>query len=86
MSGAIVLLGRRWHGRKVIRAVPTDKKIPPKTLEWLMAYSRKQSLPLLFSEHIFNEGRFVAKKFLGYGPPSFIHAVQTEVGPEDIMR
>jgi len=86
LCGAIVLLGRRWHGRKVIRAVPIGQRIPPKTLEWLMAYSRKQAVPLLFSERLFKNNRFIGKKFIGYGPQDFIHAVQTEVGPEDIMR
>ena len=86
VCGAIVLLGRQWHGRKVIRAVPTSEKIPPKTLEWLMTYSKKQTLPLLFSEHLFKNGHFLGKKFIGYGPPDFVHAVKTKIGPEDIMK
>ncbi len=81
--GAIVMFGRRWHDREVIRAVPTGEKIPAATLEWLMVLARKLNLPLLFSEHEFVNGRFVSKKKIGYGPPSFIDAVRMEPGSED---
>jgi hypothetical protein len=84
--GAIVLLGRKWHGRDVIRAVPTGKKIPPATLEWLMSYSRKNGVPLLFSEFIFREGKFIAKKRIGYGPPDFVREVKTRIESEDISK
>ena len=83
--GAIVLLDRNWRGSKVIRAVPAGKKIPNETLEWLMAYARKQSLPLLFSEFIFENGEFKGKRKVGYGPPSFVREVEMGLGPEDIM-
>ncbi len=84
-SGAIVMFGRLWHGREVIRAVPTGEKIPAATLEWLMALSRERVTPLLFSEHEFEKGRFIRKKQIGYGPPSFIEAVKMEPGPEDVF-
>jgi len=84
-SGAIVNFDRVWNGRKVIRAVPTGEKIPAETLAWLMALSRQQNLPLLFSEHLFKDGRFIGKKRIGYGPPSFIEAVKTEPGSEDVI-
>jgi hypothetical protein len=83
--GAIVMFGRKWNGREVIHAVPTGEKIPPATLEWLMALSRKLMLPLLFSEHEFEGGRFVRRKHIGYGPPSFVNAVKTEPGIEDVF-
>lgn len=83
--GAIVMFGRRWHGREVIRAVPAGEKIPADTLEWLMALSRRLNLPLLFSEHEFENGRFIRKKRTGYGPPSFINAVRMEPGIEDVF-
>jgi hypothetical protein len=83
--GAIVMFDRLWHGRKVIRAVPTGEKIPAATLEWLMALAREQNLPLLFSEHEFENGRFMRKKKIGYGPPSFINAVKMEPGDEDVF-
>ena len=84
-SGAIVMFDRFWNGRKVIRAVPTGEKIPADTLEWLMALSRELLLPLLFSEHRFKDGRFMSKKMLGYGPKSFIEAVKTEPGTDDVF-
>lgn len=83
--GAIVMYDRKWNGRDVIRAVPTGEKIPAETLEWLMSLSRKLNLPLLFSEHTFENGRLKSKKRLGYGPPSFIHAVKTEPDIGDIF-
>ena len=84
--GAIVLLDRKWHGRNVIRAVPTGEQIPAATLEWLMAFSREQSLPLLFVEYLMRDEKFIGIKKKGYGPPSFIRAVETEVEPEDIIK
>ena len=83
--GAIVLFDRKWREKKVIRAVPTGQKIPENTLEWLRALARELSLPLLYSEHIFEDNVYIGKKKLGYGPAAFIRAVETEVGPEDIM-
>jgi len=83
--GTIIRLGGRWHDKNVIRAVPTGAKIPVDTLDWLMALSRKLGLPLLYSEHIYKDGKLVGKKKLGYGPPDFIHAVKYEPGPEDIL-
>ncbi len=82
--GALVLLDRRWQGRKVIIAIPTRKSIPSDTLEWLKVFAREQSLPLLFGEHLFENGKYVGKRRIGYGPPSFVRAVETEVRPEDI--
>jgi hypothetical protein len=84
--GAIVLLDRDWMSRKAIRAVPVGKKIPSDTLEWLKAYAREQSLPLLFSEFLFKEnGELIGKRKIGYGPPSFIREVETSIEPDDIM-
>ena len=82
--GAIVLF-REWKGRDVISAVPVGKKIPGDTLEWLMAFAREQSLPLLLKEYLFKNDKFVGTKRTGYGPPSFIHAVETEIRPEDVV-
>ena len=83
--GVIVIFNRKWHGRDVIRAIPTGSKIPGDTLEWLMALSRKESLPLLFCEYLLNEDQYVGVRNRGYGPPSFTVAVETEVGPEDTL-
>lgn len=83
--GAIVMFGRKWHGREVIRAVPAGEKIPAETLEWLMALARRLKLPLLFSEHQFENGRFKSKRRIGYGPKWFINAVETELDIEDVF-
>jgi len=82
--GAIVMI-RKLFGRQVIHAAPTGKEIPADTLEWLMVYAREQSLPLTIVERIVEDGKYVGIKRVGYGPPSFIKAVQTQLGPEDIM-
>jgi hypothetical protein len=84
--GAIVMLDRRWHDRKIITAVPTGRKIPANTLEWLLEFSREQSTPLIFIEFLVEDGKYMGKRKTGYGPPSFIHAVETEVEPEDIIK
>ena len=83
--GAIVIFDRPWHDRNVIRAVPTGTKIPADTLEWLMALSRERSLPLLFGERILENGVYIGRRDIGYGPASFIRAVKYAVGPEDII-
>lgn len=84
--GAIVMLDRRWNGRKVIIATPCGKTIPKETLDWLMAYARELRMPLLMGENLMKDGKFVGKKKTGYGPPSFIDEVKNGIGPEDIMR
>jgi len=83
--GAIVFFDRKWSNRNVITAVPTGIKIPADTLDWLMAYSRKTSLPLVFSERLLENKKFAGIKYTGYGPSDFIHAINTELGAEDIM-
>ncbi len=83
--GAIVLFDRKWHDRKVIRAIPTGIIVPAETLDWLMAFSRKTLLPLLFFERLLENNKFAGIKRIGYGPPDFVNAVKTELGSEDIM-
>jgi hypothetical protein len=50
-----------------------------------MAYSREQNTPLIFSENIFKNGRWIATKQTGYGPPVFVHAVKNAIKPEDVV-
>jgi hypothetical protein len=83
--GAIVLFGK-WRGRLIIKATPAGETIPDETLDWLMAFARERSLPLVFSEHLFEDGKYFGLKRTGYGPPSFIHYVETQIMPEDIMQ
>jgi hypothetical protein len=83
--GAIVMFDRKWVGRQTNFAIPVGKKVPADTLEWLMAYSREHSIPLIFYENLIENGLFTGVKRTGYGPSSFVHAVQNEIKPEDIF-
>jgi hypothetical protein len=85
-NDTIILFGRKWHDRDVVTAMPTKKTIPKDTLEWLMAYTRTHLVPLLYYENIFENGKAVARKRFGFGPPSFIHAVKTEIGRKDVIK
>ncbi|MFC1778401.1 hypothetical protein ACFL3I_13875 [Pseudomonadota bacterium] len=51
-----------------------------------MAYSRERLLPLIFTENIFENGQYVSRKLIGYGPPPFVEAVKNAVTAEDIFR
>jgi hypothetical protein len=83
--GAIIMFPR-IHGREAISAVPTGQEIPEATLEWLKAYARERSKPLVFCKWIVKNGQFVGMEKLGYGPPSFVQMVKMQVGPEDIIN
>ena len=84
--GAIIILDRSWNGRKVTYAFPAGTKIPPETLEWLIADAQKTSVPLIFTENLAENGSITGQKVRGYGPPWFIKAVKMEIKPEDIIR
>jgi len=83
--GAIVRFSD-WNGFTVIRATPVGKKIPAETLEWLMALASKESIPLIFGELLFQDGKYFGVKRTGYGPPSFIQTVEAGLNPEDIIK
>jgi hypothetical protein len=83
-SGVIVILGRKWRGREIIRALPAGERIPREPMEWLKAFARERQMPLLFLENIFEDGRFKARKQTGYGPPDFVQAVRNAIGLQDI--
>lgn len=84
-SGAIILFDRRWHGMPCVFALPTGSSVPRDTLEWLMSYSRKNNIPLIFMENTFENGKFIEKKETGYGPPVFIQAVRNAIKTEDVF-
>ncbi len=86
LCGAIVIIDRKWQGASVIRAIPTGEKIPRDTLERLMTISREQAKPLIFCEFIRGKDGFIGIKRIGYGPPSFVRAVETAVEPEDVFK
>jgi hypothetical protein len=83
--GAIVVFVE-WKRQDVISAIPIGQKIPADTLDWLMTFAREESIPLMFSERLMSDGKYVGIKRTGYGPPSFIHTVETQIMPEDIMK
>ncbi len=85
VCGAIVRF-HEWRGRHVMRADPVGRKIPSETLEWLMAFASKESIPLMFVELLIEDGKYSGLKTTGYGPPSFVHAVKTMLKPEDIIK
>jgi hypothetical protein len=84
--GVIVVLDRKWSGKKIIQAIPTGKKIPEESLEWLMSHTRETSIPLVFVEWIEKNGKLVGQNRRGYGPPSFIRDVKTELLSEDAIK
>ncbi len=83
--GAIIVLDRKWSGATSVFALPTGAQVPAHTLEWLMAYSREQSIPLIFYENLLRGGKFLGMKQFGYGPPAFVEAVKNALKPEDIF-
>jgi hypothetical protein len=74
--GAIILFDRKWDGAPVTNTIPIGEKIPDETFAWLMAYTRKVQVPLIWSENVVENGRYVRTKKTGFGPPSFILSVK----------
>jgi len=72
-SKAIVVLNKwKWNGHPVDLAVPVGKRIPPRTLNWLMEYAEKNQRLLIYSEAIVEAGQISKKqKYTGFGPPAF---------------
>jgi len=82
--GVIIKLDEKWNGDEMITATPTGEEIPTKTLDWLMAYARQHSMPLLYLKYVFSEGKLVTTERLSYGPLWFMQAIALEILPEDI--
>ena len=62
----------QWQGIPVDVAVPVGKRIPPRSLKWLMAFAEKNGRPLLYAEQHLIDGKMQQQQtFLGYGPPAF---------------
>lgn len=86
ICGAVVVLHKKWQKWDVIRVLPTGDRIPAQTLEWVKNYARDNRIPLIFVENVFRDGRWVAVKRTGYGPPDFVHAVKNEIVPTDVLK
>jgi len=61
-----------WNGYPVDLAVPLGKRIPPRAIKWLQAFSQEHSRPLVYAEQIIENGHFQKQQNLFcYGPPAF---------------
>jgi len=74
--GAIITLSYDMRGQKVIKAVPIGIRIPERTLDWLKAYAQKQGRPLIFTERIERDGKYLGMHCFGFGPDEFRESVQ----------
>ncbi|MBT8420714.1 MAG: hypothetical protein KJO08_07645 [Gammaproteobacteria bacterium] len=73
-KGKVIVLFNKlsWNGYPVDLAVPVGKKIPPRSLEWLEAFSRNHTRPFMYTEQLVEAGKFQRQQqVFGYGPPAF---------------
>ena len=74
--GAVILLNRTWNDQKINYLMPIGERVPPATLEWMITFSRKLAMPMIYFENILKDGKFVGRKKYGYGPAAFVEAVR----------
>lgn len=69
----IVLLDQgEWQGLPLDVAVPVGRRIPPRTLKYLMQFAEARRRVLLYSEQILENGAFTSRQAVSaYGPPAF---------------
>ena len=84
--GVIIRLNYRWKGIKVISAVATSENFPPQILEYLSAYARKTSTPLIWAEDYADKDHIGNRKGQGFGPPDFINAVKDHLKVDDFLE
>lgn len=61
-----------WRGMPVDVAVPVGRRIPPRSLKWLMEFAQTNQRALLYSEQIVENGKFTNQQgFSAFGPPEF---------------
>ena len=84
--GAIIQLDTKWKDDEIITATPTGEEIPKETLDWLMAYSRQHSMPLLWCTYVMSGGKLKETKRMSYGPLWFMQTVANEILAEDITK
>jgi hypothetical protein len=73
-NGKVIIIFKKleWNSIPVDLAVPVGKKIPPRSLNWLKEFSKKQMRPLIYTEQIVVNGEFQKQQqILAYGPPAF---------------
>lgn len=73
LAGVIVIMDRMvWRGQKVIVAIPTEEKIPDKSLNYLRGLSNLMGLNLLTVQFLVVEGQFTgAAKLFAFGQADF---------------
>lgn len=76
-SKVIVIFNKTdWNGLPVDLAMPVGRKIPSKSLKWLMNFAEENMRPLIYTEQIIENGTFSKQQQMtGYGPPEFQHDV-----------
>ena len=61
-----------WRGMPVDVAVPVGRRIPPRSLKWLMDYAQSNQRALLYSEQVVENGKFTNRQaFSAFGPHEF---------------
>ncbi|MFC1602828.1 hypothetical protein ACFL3U_04615 [Pseudomonadota bacterium] len=83
--GAIVMIGRKFKSWRMILATPTGWTIPQGTLEWIMSYAKKHSIPLVYIENLHKNGVYTHFKRSGYGPLNFVQSIQDSTEPLDTL-
>nr|VFK54730.1 MAG: hypothetical protein BECKTUN1418F_GA0071002_10529 [Candidatus Kentron sp. TUN]VFK58394.1 MAG: hypothetical protein BECKTUN1418E_GA0071001_104910 [Candidatus Kentron sp. TUN]VFK58513.1 MAG: hypothetical protein BECKTUN1418D_GA0071000_10844 [Candidatus Kentron sp. TUN] len=67
-----------WNNYQVDLAVPVGKRIPPRSLNWLIKFSEKNIRPLIYMEQITASGKFQRQQqMFGHGPPAFQQALSS---------
>jgi hypothetical protein len=62
----------RWRGMPVDVAVPVGRRIPPRSLKWLMEFAQAHQRALVYSEQTVHDGKFTnQQEFAAFGPPEF---------------
>nr|VFJ46676.1 MAG: hypothetical protein BECKFW1821A_GA0114235_101347 [Candidatus Kentron sp. FW] len=61
-----------WNRYQVDLAIPVGKRIPRRSLDWLVRYSETNMRPLIYMEQIVVSGKFQEQqRMFGHGPPAF---------------
>ena len=61
----------QWQGFPVDLAIPVGKKIPPRSLNWLKNFAKKNGRPFIYTEQQSQIEFQKQQKVFGYGPPDF---------------
>jgi hypothetical protein len=63
---------KRCRGMPVDVAVPVGRRIPPRSLKWLMEFAQSHQRALVYSEQVIEDGKYSnQQQFAAFGPPEF---------------